>query len=105
MSSKPLRSLATIVVLHLTAAAADREMRHASNGSSGWNAGREATVSKVRTRTFNVVDDTGREDTAHVYTLYEEMIDLDGPSARTEVGKEYTLSNGNDVSVALTGSP
>ena len=63
----------------------------------------EATVRKIRTGSFNVVDDTGREDTVHVYTLYQEMIDLDGPSGRTEVGKEYTLSNGNDVSVGADG--
>ena len=61
-------------------------------------------MSKIRTGSFNVVDDTGREDTVHVYTLYEEMIDLDGPSGRTEVGKEYTLSNGTTSASALTDS-
>jgi len=60
-------------------------------------------VRKIRTGSFNVVDDTGREDTVHVYTLYAEMIDVDGASGRTEVGKEYTLSNGNDVSVGADG--
>ena len=72
----------------------------AAAGASG-----EATVSKIRTGSFNVVDDTGREDTVHVYTLYEEMIDLDGPSGRTEVGKEYTAeTTGTTSASALTGS-
>ena len=61
-------------------------------------------MSRVRTGSFKVVDDTGREETVYVYTLYEEMtIDRDGRSGRTEVGKEYRLDNGNAVSVGADG--
>ena len=62
-------------------------------------------MSRVRTGSFNVVDDTGREETVYVYTLYEEMIEIDrdGRSGRTEVGKEYRLDNGNAVSVGADG--